>query len=281
MKIINRQHLGLPPNPWSNGQPTADSMRVATLVGAAIQSQEFVSILGARGSGKTWAVRAALGDHTVTVVEPLRLTRDKLHMGDIETALVRELSDENPRRSGEARSYQVKRILGEFSRTQPVVLVIDDAHVLHHQTLRALKRLREFTWLGRSPLIGIVLIGQRDKTRDIDEVRLRSDQLWLEGLTAQEIASAVRAATGQLFDGPAVQAIADSGAAANWLDLQALVDACLAAAKAAGVAQIDAACVQRVLAPDTNPAAQPFPQADDQAVADFLAATTSQTARAA
>ena len=271
MKIINRQHFGLPANPWNNGRPTADSTRVAALVAAAIQSQEFVSILGPRGSGKTWAVRAALADHTVKVVEPLRLTRDKLHMGDIETALVRELSDENPRRSGEARSYQVKRILGEFGRTQPVVLVIDDAHVLHHQTLRALKRLREFTWLNRSPLLGIVLIGQHDKTRGIDEVRLRSDQMWLEGLTAKEIASAVRAATGKLFDGAAVQAIADSGVAANWLDLQAIVDACLAAAQAQGLARIDARCVQSVLRPDAKSRVS-VPRADDQAVADYLAA---------
>ena len=279
MKIINRQHFGLPPNPWNNARPTADSTRVAALVAAAIQSQEFVSILGARGSGKTWAVRAALESHTVTVVEPLRLTRDKLHMGDIETALVRELSDESPRRSGEARSYQVKRILGEFSRTQPVVLVIDDAHVLHHQTLRALKRLREFTWLNRSPLIGVVLIGQHDKTRGIDEVRLRSDQLWLEGLTTQEIASAMRGAAGKVFDSGAVQAIADSGQAANWLDLQAIVDACLAAAKARGLARIDSRCVQAVLRPEAKSRAS-LPRADDQAVADYLA-QPRKSARAA
>lgn len=281
MKFINRQYFGLPANPWSNAQPTADSARVATLVGAAIQSQAFISILGARGSGKTWAVRAALEEHTVTAVEPLRLTRDKLHMGDIETALVRELSDESPRRSGEARSYQVKRILGEFSRTTPVVLVIDDAHVLHHQTLRALKRLRELAWLSRSPLLGIVLIGQHDKTRAIDEVRLRSDHLWFEGLTAKEIAAAVRSATGKLFDDAAVQAIADSGLAANWLDLHAIVDACLAVALAEGLARIDARCVQRVLKPQAKPAALPMQQADDQAVADYLAAGAPQRTRAA
>lgn len=279
MKIINREHFGLGANPWNNGRPTADSTRVAALVAAAIQSQEFVSILGPRGSGKTWAVRAALADHTVKVVEPLRLTRDKLHMGDIETALVRELSDESPRRSGEARSYQVKRVLGEFSRAQAVVLVIDDAHVLHHQTLRALKRLREFTWLNRSPLLGIVLIGQHDKTRGIDEVRLRSDQMWLEGLTAKEIASAVRAVTGQLFEAAAVQAIADSGVAANWLDLQAIVDACLAAAKAQGLARIDARCVRGVLRPEAKSHVS-VPRADDQAVADYLA-RPSKSARAA
>lgn len=278
MKIINRQHFGLPANPWNHARPTADSTRVAALVAAAIQSQEFVSILGPRGSGKTWAVRAALADHAVKVVEPLRLTRDKLHMGDIETALVRELSDETPRRSGEARSYQVKRILGEFSRTQPVVLMIDDAHVLHHQTLRALKRLREFTWLNRSPLLGIVLIGQHDKTRGIDEVRLRSDRLWLEGLTAKEIASAVRGAAGKVFDSAAVQAIADSGVA-NWLDLQAIVDGCLARAKAQGLARIDARCMQSVLRPEAKNRVS-VPRADDQAVADYLA-RPSKSARAA
>lgn len=281
MKIITRQCFGLDANPWCRTHLTTDSARAATLVAAAVQSQEFVSVLGARGSGKTRAVRMALESHTVTVVEPLRLTRDKLHMGDIETALVRELSDESPRRSGEARSYQVKRILGEFSRTQPVVLVIDDAHVLHHQTLRALKRLREINWLNRSPLLGIVLIGQHDKTRGIDEVRLRSDHLWLEGLVAKEIAAAVRAATGQLFAAAAVQAIADSGQGANWLDLQAIVDACLAWAQARGLDRIDARAVQSVLKPAAKTDALPMPQADDQAVANYLAARPREDARAA
>ena len=101
-KIMNRAHFKLPANPWEKlSLKTADLTRVQAMVRAAVETRELVSILGPRGSGKTRAVRRALGQHSgVRTVEPLRLTRERLHMGDIETAIVRDLSDETPRRSG-------------------------------------------------------------------------------------------------------------------------------------------------------------------------------------
>ena len=268
MKILTRQHFKLPADPWAGWTcATADQTRVADLIKAAVAGDLFVSIIGQRGSGKTQAARhalAACGDGA-RVVEPLRLTRDKLHMGDIETALIVSLADESPRRSGEARSRQVRRILGSVSRARKVALFIDDAHVLHSQTLRALKRLRELSFAGRAPLLSVILAAQRDKTASIPEVGLRADALSMGGLAKVEVEEALRAAG--LLDGAmttdAARLLAAAPAAGNWLDLRQLVDDCLFQAMAAGARQVDGVHVRAALR--AAPAATAAPAAADPA----------------
>lgn len=282
MRHIHRQQVGLPADPWAalGHQPTADAARVALAVRAAVEARAFVGLLGPRGAGKTRALRAALAAHDgVRVVEPLRLTRERLHMGDIETALVRDLSDEPPRRSGEARSHQVRRVLGAASRSARVVLVIDDAHCLHGQTVRALKRLRELAWMGRAPLLGVVLVGQRDAAARVPEVGLRADALWLAGLAVPEAASAIRAVVRQagtppLLDADALAALATDRRARNWLDLSALLDECWARIVATGTRPLGRGDVDAVLrgrAPDAGPASAPPAPPSDAAVAAALA----------
>ena len=276
MRFLHRQHFGLPVDPWAGSvMGTTDGARVGQIVDAAVKARAFVSVLGPRGAGKTSAVRAALHAHEgARVVEPLRLTRDKLHMGDIETAIVRDLSDEAPRRSGEARSHQVRRILGGASRESRIVLVLDDSHVLHHSTLRSLKRLRELSWLGRSPLLGIVLVGQRDRTEALPEVGLRSDRLVMAGLSQAEVLSALdRAGYRAVMDDLAISRLAAHERARNWLDLQALADECLAAACAAGADRVGVAHVATVLDGPTPDIAAPA-VASDQAIGAFLAGRT-------
>ena len=278
MKILTRQHFKLPADPWAGWTcATADQTRVADLIKAAVAGDLFVSIIGPRGSGKTQAARAALADcgAGARVVEPLRLTRDKLHMGDIETALIVSLADESPRRSGEARSRQARRVLGAASRNKKIALFIDDAHVLHSQTLRALKRLRELSFAGRAPLLSIVLAAQRDKTASIPEVGLRSDALTLGGLAKVEVEEALRAAglldSAMTADG--ARLLAAAPAAGNWLDLRQLVDDCLFQALAAGARQVDANHVRAALR--AAPAATAIPATDDpagdRALDDYLA----------
>ena len=257
MKVLMRKRVGLPADPWSRLHlETADDRRVAGTVAAAVEARLMVSIVGPRGAGKTHSTRKALRAAGARVVEPLRLTRERLHMGDIEWAIVRELMpDESPRRSGEARSHQGRRVLGRSQQNAPIVLLIDDAHTLHHQTLRALKRLRELDWLGVSPLLGIVLLGQADKVGAIPEVGLRSDRVRLAGLTADEAAEALGAVLGaSRTEERAVAALSASERARNWLDLIALVDDCLAEASARGEDWIKFECAHAVLHPGSQPA---------------------------
>ena len=266
---VARTHFGLPADPWAGKHHrTADVARAAILVNAAASAQGMVRIVGQRGMGKTHAVRQALAERaSVRVVEPIRLDREKLHLGDIQAAIVRDLSDERPRLSGEARSGQVRRILGT-AVSRPPVLLIDDAHALHHATLKGLKRLRELSYRGVSPLIGVILIGQADPARSTPEVALRSDRTVFAGLTGEDVRRAVAAAINrdrEVVSAGALGAIEQSERARNWLDLQALIDACLARAASRGAPKVGAEHVAAALRPGARAArkaAPPAPSAD-------------------
>lgn len=276
MNVLLRRRFGLPADPWGAAptQQSADAIRAGHLARAAVEARVLVSIHGPRGAGKTHAVRAVLKDLRARIVEPLRLDRERLHLGDIQAALIRELGGgEAPRHSGEARSGQTRRVLGAASLRESVVLWLDDAHVLHPSTLRGLKRLLEIRWQGRGPLLGIILTGQEDRTARVPEVALRSDRVELAGLTAAEAAHALRTALGDRVEPEAAARIAESDAARNWLDLQQLADACLVAAAARGENRITAGAAAAVLGTG-EPA--PAAHASDAAIADFLAGGTSR-----
>ena len=279
--ILTRLQFGLAADPWAQAPPlaTADAVRVAHLVRAAAESRSLVSIVGPRGSGKTFAVRAACRGLDAAVVEPCRLDRDRLHIGDVVTALVTALSDERPRHGGEARSAQARRLLGRSAR--PVLLVVDDAHALHAATLRALKRLRELSWRGRSPLLGVVLAGQTDRAGAVPEVGLRTSTLQLAGLARPEAQAAAAAAAGPVCAEGAAERLAASDRARNWLDLERLIDECLAAALARGEAQITAATVGAALGEAAAAPARPAAPAPppDQAIAAALDAHDALEAR--
>ena len=283
MNYQARAHFGLPADPWAGRHiSTSDALQARILVGAAAEAQAMVRIVGPRGAGKTKAVRHELGARGgLPVVEPLRLDREKLHLGDIQHAIVRDLSDERPHRSGEARSGQVRRILGTISGRRPVLL-IDDAHVLHGATLKGLKRLCELGHRGTSSLIGVILIGQSDPAGQIPEVALRSDRAVFAGLTTHDAGSAVSAAAGAVIEPRAIDAIAESDRARNWLNLQTFVDECLAHAAAEGATSVTAEHVRAVLTPGAPAAAVPLPKGSaDGALDSVLGRSQAKPARAA
>lgn len=223
-------------------QATTDVAAVAALVAAAIRTGALAQIVGQRGVGKTTAIRAALRGSDALAIEPLRLDRERLHIGDVVSAVVTALGYERPRHSAEARSAQARRLLGRADR--PVAIVIDDAHLLATPTVRALRRLREWAWQGRAPLAAIVLVGQSDRTASIPEVGLRTSTEHLAGLTAAEAQSALEAAG---VPGAAAAAMAAHPRSRCWLDLQALMDECLLAAAAAGEQALTPSVVERVV----------------------------------
>lgn len=268
MRLTNRAHFGLPPTLWGTHlHITGDVQRLRMLAAAVVNHQLLATVVGPRGAGKTTGLRYALHAHEVQLVEPLRLARDKLHIGDIEQAIVRDLSDETPRRTGEARSHQVRRILGTASRERPVALLIDDAHVLHHTTVRAIKRLRELQFGKRSPLLGVLLVGQQDCTRRVAEIALRADALEMVGLTEADACAALLALNAgrdrRVFDDEFIRAAGKRPEARNWLDLAGLVDAALARARAGGADVVTAAHLD-------GGAPEPEPAQSEQAGAEYL-----------
>jgi type II secretory pathway predicted ATPase ExeA len=219
---------------------TGDGLRVRRILTMAVESRAMVSICGERGLGKSVAIGAALEKLAVKQVTVNRAQKEKISIADIESALVYDLSDESPKRSSETRSRQVRRIVGEASRKQKIVVVIEEAHRMHSSTLRSLKTLREIHWLGESELFTVVLVGQSDPMAraGVSEVRLRSDCVRMQGLSGDEAAGYLRAVLGKWFDESALTALPELPQARNWLELQEAAVVLLNRALAAGREQV-------------------------------------------
>ena len=265
MSLEARLALGLPADPWARLEiDTADRRRVEAAARAAADGG-LAMVVGPRGSGKTLGWRTALRGRD-DVVEPLRLDRERLTIADVATAIVAQLSGETPRHSAEARAAQARRLL--VGRQGRGVLVVDDAHLLHHQTLRALKRLREMRWSGDGPLVGALLVAQRDRLDAVPEVGLRTDRARLAGLSVAEAETALRSALAGAADQEAIAALAAAPAGRNWLDLRALADGAAEAAAARGAERIAAEDVRAALGEKPRPLRAPPADAD---VRDALA----------
>lgn len=249
MDILIRQHFGLPAEPWKGLHlATADLDRTGVLARAAAADQSMVQIVGPRGSGKTHAVLHALAGVGAGIVHVQRLDRERTHMGDVATAIVEQLSDERVRHSGEARTGQVRRLLGQARR--PLVVIVDDAHVLHYRTLCGLKRLRELSWAGRKPpLAGVVLCGQKDRCAALPEVGLRTSTFTVGGLTTEEAETALQRVCGRVLEVGAIQRLAAATPGRVWLELQDSVDLALTIAAARGEAKVTEAAMASALDP--------------------------------
>jgi type II secretory pathway predicted ATPase ExeA len=223
MSYLTLHHFKLPADTFSLCHKTGDLEKVSITVNGAIANKSFASIIGPRGVGKSSAVAGALPTNA-QVVLPLTLDRERLRIGAIEDAIVYDLSSESPKRSAEARTRQIRPILGEAAKKGPVVLVIEEAHRMHSSTIRALKSLAELKWMGRGPLLSIVLIGQKDPLAmpSMEEVALRANKgrLVMAGLSGAEAMAYIRATVGGVWSDEAITAIATSKMARNFLDLQ-------------------------------------------------------------
>lgn len=204
---------------------TADVSRVKRIIGMAVESRAMVSIIAERGQGKSRAVNTVIKDMEVKEVRLLTSDKEKVLVGDIERALITDLSQEEVKRTREIRARQLRRILGESARQQEIVLVLEEAHRLHGQTLRSLKTLREMEWMGQSPLFTVVMLGQCDPMRKpgVDEVRLRTDTIYMKGLTQAEIGGYLNEVVGRCFEDGAIEALSRLKPARNFLDLQEMI----------------------------------------------------------
>jgi len=201
---------------------TADALKVKRILGMAIQSRAMISVVAERGHGKTEAVNQALRGRDVSIVRLRTPDRERLLIADVERAMILDLGDEKVKRTREVRARQLRRVLGEAAAERPVVLILEEAHRMHPSTLRSLKTLRELDWIGKSGLFTVVMIAQSDPMRrpGVDEVRLRTDMIRLQGLTAAEVIEYVKATVGRFFELEAMSSIAQLHGARNYLDLQ-------------------------------------------------------------
>jgi len=162
------------------------------IVEAIAEPGGILAIIGEIGIGKSIAAIDALGDfeamgnHIVWCRQP---DKENLGIGVIITALIRHFN-ELPRKDIDARTEQLRRLLGKaFEEDKKTILVIDEAHALHRETLRALKRVLELPFAKQIGLLSIVLIAQPsiyERLNQVEEISLRTDILEMRGLTSEE-----------------------------------------------------------------------------------------------
>jgi type II secretory pathway predicted ATPase ExeA len=231
--------FGFERDPFSNYViETADMARVKKLVLMACAARAQISIVGDRGIGKTRAVNAVLREmKTAKIVRILSPDKSRITASDIQEALLIELAPaEKIRQDREIRVRQLRKILGQASQKGPVIVVLEEAHRLHGNTLRSLKNLRELDWMGETHLFTVILIGQSDSTQNIglSEVRLRTEIVPMHGLTQAEITAYIGATVGKVFSESAIKAASSIQDARNYLDLHEILVRAMSNALAAG-----------------------------------------------
>lgn len=242
MNKISKQELfvefGFHRNPFRGIRlNTTDHQRIGKVINMAIEDHAMISVVGERGIGKSCSVRTALSNNNnITVITPQSNDMEKLYVSDIEQAIIFDLSREKPKRGKEIRARQLRRIIGSASSTSNIVLVIEEAHHLHGNTLRSLKRMREIQWKGEVELLSIILVGQSNPMNKagVSEVRLRSDCITMHGLTKNEASVFIKTTVGSVFTKEAIDTLSKSKAHHNYEDLKGLIIAGLESALFAG-----------------------------------------------
>jgi type II secretory pathway predicted ATPase ExeA len=126
-------------------------------------------LCGVVGSGKTVTLRRLqellANDNRVAVSKSIAVEKSRATLGTLITALFCDLStDKDPRipKQGEVRERALRNLVRK--RKKPIVLIVDEAHDLHHHTLTGLKRLIEMVADGGGKLC--VLLAGHPKLRN-------------------------------------------------------------------------------------------------------------------
>jgi len=152
----------------------------------------ITAIIGEVGLGKTVAVynaMTAIEESGVDVIWATQPEKELMPIGSVMSSLIRHFGEE-PRRYIEARTEQLRRLLGVKSGDgKPICLVIDEAHALNRNTLRAVKRILELGFARRMGLLSIVLVAQPElyeKLRTVPEINLRTRKIEMPRFTNDE-----------------------------------------------------------------------------------------------
>lgn len=175
---------------------TEDSNRAAEAIYRAADEKALISIVAPAGAGKSTMLAGALAGLAADthIVCPPVLEAERLGIRQIQWDIVGTIQGDFPEkfpRDASRRARLTSRTLGQAAG-KPVILAIDEAHLLNSATLSAIKRLWNLTWLGRSPLLSIVLVGQTPlltKLGDVWELGGRTEIIRMTGLTVSEGAS--------------------------------------------------------------------------------------------
>ena len=126
----------------------------------------FLAVIGEVGSGKSVMRRKVVEqlkkDGDTIVIFPQMIDKTRVNAASICDAIIMDLSEDRPSMKLEAKTRQVHKLLLERAKQGfRSVLIIEEAHDLHTNTLKYLKRFYELED-GFRKLLGIILIGQTE-----------------------------------------------------------------------------------------------------------------------
>lgn len=195
------EHFGLNEHPFRITPHTefffSGANRGATLdalLYAITHDEGIVKVTGEVGSGKTMLCRVLLERLPSNVVS-LYLATPSLTREDIQIALAMELGLEI---RDSARAAQVLRLLQDhliqqYAEGKQVVVLIDEAHVMPHETLEEIRLLSNLE-SNRHKLLKIVLFGQPELNDILAQTHMRqlkeriTHNFFLEPLISQDVA---------------------------------------------------------------------------------------------
>ena len=140
---------------------------------AAVQTGRLVVVSGLVGSGKTHLLRRIEDELTragkVAVAKSLAVDKRRTSLPSLIEALFYDLSPGDRAqvkisRQAERRERDLRDLMKKGKR--PVVLVVDEAHDLHHKTLTGLKRLMEVV-ADAGVLLSVLLVGHPRLRNDL------------------------------------------------------------------------------------------------------------------
>nr|WP_294563228.1 AAA family ATPase [uncultured Rhodopila sp.] len=157
---------------------------------------DLVALSGVIGSGKTVMLRRLqellAKENRVLVSKSVAVEKTRVTLGTLITALFCDLSaaDKEPTipKQGELRERELRHLVRK--RKKPIVLIVDEAHDLHHHTLTGLKRLIEMVADGGGKL-SVLLAGHPKLRNDLrsptmEEIGYRTSVFSLEGVTGSQ-----------------------------------------------------------------------------------------------
>ncbi|HEY8037969.1 MAG TPA: AAA family ATPase [Methylobacter sp.] len=184
-----RKHFGLFRDPFSEDVNEADDVfnspttrYVREYLWSTAKFGGFMAVIGESGAGKSTLrkdleERVAREQAPIILIQPYVLGMEDndikgktLKSASIIDAIINTVApNENPKRTMEAKSRQLHRILKDSRRAGFAhCLIIEEAHALSTQTLKHLKRFLELED-GFKKLLSIILIGQTELKKKLDE----------------------------------------------------------------------------------------------------------------
>ncbi len=140
---------------------------------STIKDGYLIALTGIVGCGKTATARRIRQDlkkrNEILVSTTLTVEKQRVKLGTLIYALFADLLSDKKAIIPSKLEFRERELLRLISKKKkPVVLFIDEAHDLHHKTLRGLKRLQE---VGQEAncLISIVMVGHPKLSIDLNQ----------------------------------------------------------------------------------------------------------------